>query len=142
MTDDVIEVDAAHEIKDWQWDDEPYGWELQLDLYGCDRQALTDADLLEQFVAELVKRIEMVAFGPFECPHFGHTSPKTAGYSFKQWIETSLVSGHEAVDDRYQGGKLYLNVFSCVGFDKDVVIAFATKFFSAKAYRQQFRTRY
>jgi S-adenosylmethionine/arginine decarboxylase-like enzyme len=118
--------------------DEDYGYELQLDLYGCDMRFVNDAERLRRFVEELVRRIDMVAFGEFVCPHFGHTSPKTSGYSFQQWIETSMISGHV----REANGTLYLNVFSCKEFDPKVVIRFSYQYFNAKHHRARMRVRH
>lgn len=118
--------------------EEPYGYELQLDLYDCDLAVITDPKALEKFVDQLVDLIGMVKFGNFECPHFGHASPKTSGYSFWQPIETSLVSGHVSDERR----ALYLNVFSCMYFDYSAVIAFAMQYFTAGWNMVQARTRH
>lgn len=119
-------------------DGEPFGWELQLDLYGCRKDLITSSTQLQKFVTGLLKLIDMKAFGTFECPHFGHTSPKTSGYSFKQWVETSLVSGHISE----ARGSLYLNVFSCKFFDQRQVEDYALLFFHAKDKRSAMRTRW
>lgn len=88
---------------------EPFGWLLTLDLHSCDAEVLNSPELLEAFVDDLIRELEMVKFGEFECHHFGHTSPKTAGYSFKQWIETSSIIGHAVPFN----GSMCLDIFSC-----------------------------
>jgi S-adenosylmethionine decarboxylase len=135
MTSSPVDIDTTQE---------PFGYELQLDLYGCNLDIIKDKSRLKEFVVGedgeggIIKLIGMVKYGEFECPHFGHTSPKTSGYSFKQWIETSLISGHFSE----ARGTAYINVFSCMKFDPVLVEDFAILFFRAKDKRSHFVTRW
>jgi hypothetical protein len=106
---------------------EPYGWELILDLHGCDPEMLESPHLLDQFVQRLISLLDMKAYGPFECPHFGHADTKTAGYSFKQWIETSSIIGHLSPARR----SVHLNIFSCKRFDFEGAALYCITVFSA-----------
>lgn len=133
---EIVHVSPEADALEFAEFDEPYGWELQLDLYGCNPELTGSATTLGHFTAMLIKKIGMEKYGPFRCEHFGHTSAKTAGLSFQQWIETSQISGHEA------NGKLYLNVFSCQLFDPEVVVALAVDFFTADAFVKHWRVRY
>lgn len=97
-----------------------WGQHLALDLRACDRDKVTDATVLRAWVAELVDRIGMRAYGAAIVEHFATHDPKASGFSVVQLIETSNISGH-FVDCN---GDAYLDVFSCAAFDRNVVVAF------------------
>lgn len=63
------------------------------------------------FSNDLVKRIDMKAYGPPQIQHFGEGNK--AGFTLVQLIETSNITAHfvEETDD------IYLDVFSCKKFD-------------------------
>ncbi|HZU17292.1 MAG TPA: S-adenosylmethionine decarboxylase [Candidatus Dormibacteraeota bacterium] len=118
---------------------EPFGWELLLDLYECDRQAIQDEAGIRRFVEQLCDEIlHMRRVGEPLLLHFGEADPKTAGYSAVQLIETSSVVAHFS-EER---GSVYLDVFSCRRFDPDQIIRFASRTFQAGRCRSQFVTRH
>lgn len=108
-----------------------FGQHLLMNLDGCPLAVLQSEDLLVDYVARLVRRIGMKAYGPTLREHFGHASPKTAGYTVAQMIETSLISGH-MVDAELTA---YWDVFSCKPFDVDAALAVTEQFFAPSVLR-------
>ena len=72
------------------------------------------------------KDIDMVPYGEPDVPNFGH-GDKT-GFSLNQWISTSNITGH-FVNELC---KVYLNIFHCKNFDKEVAINLAKRFWKQK----------
>lgn len=107
-----------------------WGLATNVDLYGCNPGAIRDAEKIRQFVVELCEIIDMKRFGETEIVHFGPTE-KVAGYSMTQLIETSLISGHFA----NASNAAYIDVFSCKGYDPEVVADYAKEFFGAESVR-------
>lgn len=108
-------------------DEEPFGWELQLDLHGCNPEVIHNGIVLSTYVDQLVDLIDMKAYGPMLLDHFGHANPKTSGYTLVQRIETSLISGHFSE----ARNSAHLNIFSCKPFDAMTVHDFSVEFFGA-----------
>lgn len=100
-----------------------WGSEFIADCGGCDLGLITDAHNIRLFSKELVEKIKMVAYGEPQIVHFG--SEDKAGYTLVQLIETSNITAHFSNDTC----SVFLNVFSCREFDKDVVIAVINKYF-------------
>jgi len=69
---------------------------------------IRSAEQIGAFVKGLCDYIEMKRFGEPVIVHFGD-SPRVAGYSMSQLIETSLISGHFVELDN----SVYIDVFSC-----------------------------
>lgn len=86
-----------------------WGYHLILDCAGCDIWKITDGDNIKNFIAALVERIGMTAYGPPILEHFATHDPDKGGYSVIQLIETSNICGH-FVD---KTGDCYLDIFSC-----------------------------
>ncbi len=120
----------------------PYGYELILDLHGCDSTKFTRKDI-EQFFKLLCHQIDMtrcdlhfwddVGVAPAE----QQISPHTKGTSAVQFILTSTIVIHtlellEAV---------YINIFSCKEFDKDKAEEFTVKWFKASKCNTNFIER-
>ncbi|HLH70176.1 MAG TPA: S-adenosylmethionine decarboxylase [Candidatus Dormibacteraeota bacterium] len=117
---------------------EPFGWELLLDLYGCDEEAIRDEARIRQFVEQLCDEIlRMRRVGEPLLLRFGEADPKTAGYSAVQLIETSSIVAHFSEERR----SVYLDVFSCRQFDPEQVTRFASQVFRAGHCQSRFVTR-
>lgn len=88
---------------------------------------LLDLEEINQFVAELVKRIDMVAFGDIVSARFG--GGIEVGISAVQLIETSCISLHtnDAARD------LYLDVFSCKDFKAGSVVDVVNEYFAPES---------
>lgn len=65
----------------------PWGKSASIDLHGCVHERLTNPDLLKEFVAGIIKVIDMVAYGPCHIGRFGQGDLE--GLSAIQFIETS-----------------------------------------------------
>lgn len=115
-----------------------YGQELIMNLYGCNLKKISSEAVIKKFVIRLCDGIiKMKRYGEPQIPHFGHDDPITAGYSFVQLIETSLVSGHFSEYHK----SCYINVFSCAWYDLEKTVAFTQKFFEAKRVETVFLKR-
>jgi len=113
-----------------------WGYHLMLDVKGCDREKITDAEYLSKFTKDLVERIDMTAYGEPQVVHFG-TGDNIAGYSVLQLIETSNIAGH-FVDS---SGDMYLDVFSCKWYDKEIVIKAINDYFQPESVKHQYFER-
>jgi S-adenosylmethionine/arginine decarboxylase-like enzyme len=103
-----------------------YGRHVMVDATQCNSRLLELKDINE-FVAELVKRIDMVAFGDIVSARFG--GGIETGISAVQLIETSCISLHtndKALD-------LYLDVFSCKDFKVGDVVDVVTEYFGPES---------
>lgn len=101
-----------------------WGLATSIDIYDCDPAAIRDAEKIRRFVIELCDLIQMRRFGETQVVHFGEDE-RVAGYSMVQLIETSLISAHFA----NLTNTVYLDVFSCKGYDPEIVADFAREFF-------------
>lgn len=104
-----------------------YGRHAMVDATLCNSRLL-DLNDINQFVAELVKRIDMVAFGDIVSARFG--GGIEVGISAVQLIETSCISLHtnDAARD------LYLDVFSCKDFKIGDVVNVVAEFFAPESF--------
>ena len=102
-----------------------FGLELIMDVHDCDPAVITDADALRTYMAGLVERIKMVAYGQTWLHHFGHASAVTAGFTAFQAIETSSLIVHVSEGPR----RVHANVFSCRLFDCQDAMTYTEQFF-------------
>lgn len=114
-----------------------FGWELILDLYGCDPETIRSEEAIRRFPRELCKVIDMVPYGEPQTPYFGLNNEHTKGYSLLQFIETSSITGHFSEEV----GAIYINIFSCKPYDRKKAERFTKEFFGAKRVRSRFLVR-
>jgi S-adenosylmethionine decarboxylase len=112
-----------------------WGYHLILDCAGCDHDAITSYDTIYTFVKQLVRDIDMVAYGEPQIVDFG--SGDKAGYTLVQLIETSNICAHFVNEN----DTMYLDVFSCKSYNDETVIELVEKFFGAKSVRASYLTR-
>jgi S-adenosylmethionine/arginine decarboxylase-like enzyme len=112
-----------------------WGFDYQGDYGGCNL-AIDDPKVIEDFITELVEKIDMVAYGPPRIVRFG--SGDKEGYTLDQLIETSNITCHfvPAIN------AAFLTVFSCKEFDPDIVDICFKKYFAFNAVRSHFRERF
>ena len=103
---------------------EAFGQHLIVDAAGCNDR-ISDRDSLAQFATDLVKAINMKAYGAPWIEHFGHDLPKASGFTLVQLIETSNITAHFCDDT----GEAYFDVFSCKTFDESIVIEVIQDYF-------------
>ena len=120
----------------------PYGHELILDLHGCDASTF-NRDSLQDYFTTLCDAIDMEACDLHfwddvgVAPEEQQTSPRTKGTSAVQFILTSTVVVHTL--DLMEA--VYINIFSCKEFDKDVAEKLTVEWFDAKSCRTHFIER-
>ena len=103
----------------------------------CDIEAVKKPEYIAEFATALVEKINMVAFGDPIVVHFADHDEYKAGYTLIQLIETSNINAH-FVDIN---GDCYLDVFSCMWFDMDDVLAILSQYFNPKSVNYNFLTR-
>ena len=109
-----------------------WGKHLIIDARGCNIQRANDPEYIKHFTKELVRLIEMKAYGEPQVVHFADGTDK-AGWTVLQLIETSNITGHFL--DR--NGDLYLDVFSCKAFSEHAVLSALKLFFSPDEIKHQ-----
>ena len=114
-----------------------FGWELVLDLHGCNPMTISSEKEIRRFARELCEVIEMKAYGDPLTPYFGENQEHTKGYSLLQFIETSSITGHFSENT----GAAYINIFSCKPYDFDLAENFTRAFFGAKHVHARYLTR-
>jgi S-adenosylmethionine/arginine decarboxylase-like enzyme len=102
-----------------------YGKHVVLSARHCNEKLL-DVDAIADFLGELVLKIDMVAYGEPLVARFGGGIEE--GISGVQLIETSAITVH--TNDMARD--LYLDVFSCKGYNELDVLAFVSQFFGTK----------
>ena len=116
-------------------DERYWGYHSIMDAAGCNHNAITDYDNIYKFAKQLVKDIDMVAFGEPQIVNFG--SGDKAGYTLVQLIETSNICAHFVNEN----DTMYLDVFSCKPFDERIVESLVVRYFGAKTIRRGFLKR-
>lgn len=112
-----------------------WGYHAILDAAGCDLDKMTSYENVYNFAKQLVKDIDMVAYGEPQIVNFG--SGNKAGYTLVQLIETSNICAHFANENQ----EMYLDVFSCKPFNERIVEDLVVKYFGAKSLRRAFIKR-
>lgn len=107
-----------------------YGKHLVLSAMGCNEHLLS-VDDIARFLKELVVRIDMVAYGEPIAARFGQGIEE--GISAVQLIETSAITVH--TND--QARDLYLDVFSCKGYNELDVVDFINETFAPASVNYQ-----
>lgn len=120
----------------------PYGYELVLDLHGCDTEKFTRGDI-DRFFTELCCLIDMVKCDVHFFDDVGvpeeekQTLPHTKGTSAVCFILTSSIVIHTL--DILKA--VYVNIFSCKEFDQDAAADFTNKWFEAETCDPRFIRR-
>lgn len=116
-------------------DSEYWGYHLILDCADGRRDAVINVKHITSFAKTLVKDIDMVAYGEPQVVHFGTGNKE--GFTLIQLIETSNICGHFCSES----GDLYLDVFSCKPYDKEIVKKLAAEYFGFKSMRETYLIR-
>lgn len=120
----------------------PYGYELILDLHGCDASTFNRKSLKAYFknLCEEIKmtRCELHFWDDVGVPlEEQQTSPHTKGTSAVQFILTSTIVIH-TLD---MLGAVYINIFSCKEYDKHKAEKLTKEWFGAKECKTHFIER-
>jgi S-adenosylmethionine/arginine decarboxylase-like enzyme len=105
-----------------------------VDCGGCNLDAITDKQLVVQFVKELVDAIDMIAVGDPWVERTAIGVPDKEGFSLYQLIVTSNISAHFVDASR----QIYLDVFSCKEFEQETVKQIVEKYFSPSRMKLNF----
>jgi S-adenosylmethionine/arginine decarboxylase-like enzyme len=116
-------------------DERYWGYHAIMDAAGCDHDSITSYDNVYNFAKQLVKDIDMVAYGEPQIVNFG--SGDKAGFTLVQLIETSNICAHFVNEN----DTMYLDVFSCKTYDPQIVIGLMEKYFKIQKYQTAFIER-
>ena len=120
----------------------PYGYELILDLHGCDVSRF-NRESLENYFEKLCKAIDMkradLHFWDYEGVPVEERpkEPHLLGTSAVQFISTSNIVIHTL--DLLEA--VYVNIFSCKEFDEKAAEKITKEWFGANGCRTQFIER-
>lgn len=120
----------------------PYGYELILDLHECDVTTF-NRESLDAYFEKLCKAIDMKKCERYWWDDVGvpeeerQTSPHTKGTSAVQFILTSTIVVHTL--DLLKA--VYINIFSCKSYDKNMAERITKEWFGAKECRTHFIER-
>lgn len=112
-----------------------WGHHLIINAGDCNHQTITDYNTIHEFTKQLVRQIDMVAYGEPQIVKFG--TGNKAGYTLVQLIETSNICAH-FVDET---NDVYLDVFSCKPFEEKIVVNLVKVFFEPKRIETKFFDR-
>ena len=119
-----------------------YGWELILDLHGCNPCTFT-RDCLDRYFSRLCDLIDMEKCEVHYWDDLGlpkeerQTSPLTKGTSAVCFILTSTIVVHTLDELR----AVYVNIFSCQEFEPDLPAEVTAKWFEADSCERTFIRR-
>lgn len=112
-----------------------WGYHLALDIARCKPQTIRCASHIASFTGELVRRIDMKAYGEPQIVMFGEGNKK--GYTLVQLIETSNITAHFCEEDN----SAYLDIFSCKPYDINEAIRIVDLFFKPQRIKKTYFER-
>jgi S-adenosylmethionine/arginine decarboxylase-like enzyme len=110
-----------------------WGYHSVFDCWDCDRTAIQDKNTVRKFITTLVKDIDMVPIGNPQISQTAIGQDDKEGFTAIQIIETSSITAHFINST----GSLYLDVFSCKKFDREIVQMLIKQFFNPKSIRKE-----
>ena len=110
-----------------------WGYHSVFDCWDCDRTAIQDKNTVRKFITTLVKDIDMVPIGNPQISQTAIGQDNKEGFTAIQIIETSSITAHFINST----GSLYLDVFSCKKFDREIVQMLIKQFFNPKSIRKE-----
>ena len=113
-----------------------WGYHISLELANCDINTVNDPIYLDQWVKQLVKDIDMVAYGEPQIVHFADNCPVKAGWTVSQLIETSNIMVHFL-----DNGDAYVDIFSCKQFEIQDVLNNINDWFNPEEVDFNYRVR-
>lgn len=122
--------------------EKPYGFELILDLHGCDVSTF-NRESLDYYFEKLCKAIGMEKCERYFWDDVGvsreeqQVSPHTKGTSAVQFILTSTIVIHTL--DLLKA--VYINIFSCKPFEREIAEKITIEWFGAEDSKSHFIER-
>lgn len=114
-----------------------WGYHGTFDCKSCNKDLIKSEENLKGFLADLVHKIDMKAYGDPILAHFANHDPSKGGYTILQMIETSTITGH-FIDSN---GDCYIDVFSCKPFSIDVAADVVNVWFKPEKMTVELRHR-
>jgi len=108
-----------------------------LELYGCDRQILSDESLVKSVLEEYPARVEMEKVSPVHLYQIETSNPLDAGLSGFVVIAQSHISLHAWPEY----GEVDIDICSCKDFSQEEAIAFARQMFQTDDVEAHFVVR-
>ncbi len=105
----------------------PWGMSVSIDLHSADPKKIRDGEFIKKFIKDLVLFIKMKAYGEPIVVNFGDT-PRVAGYSAMQLIETSSITCHFANSTN----SIHLDIFSCSPYRPHETAIWVKEYFEAQ----------
>lgn len=103
-----------------------WGKLTSIDLRGCDGELIRNRAYIAAYARQLVKLIDMRAYGSPKITHFG-SCKEVEGFTLVQLIETSLISGHFV----NHSNEAYIDIFSCKNYNSELAALFTQNEFKA-----------
>src|SRR5258708_30283977 len=95
---------------------------LMLELYGCDRQLLSNKPLVSRVLEEYPARVDMEKVSPVHLYQIETSNPLDAGLSGFVVVAQSHISLHASPEH----GEIRIDIYSCKEFSHRHAIALAT----------------
>ncbi len=110
---------------------------LMLELYGCDRQLLSNKPLVSRVLEEYPARVDMEKVSPVHLYQIETSNPLDAGLSGFVVIAQSHISLHAWPEY----GEVDIDICSCKEFSQEDAIAFAKEMFQTDDVEAHFVVR-
>ena len=110
---------------------------LMLELYGCDRQLLSNESLIHSVLDEYPTRVQMEKVSPVHLYNIETSNPLDAGLSGFVVIAQSHISLHAWPEY----GEVDIDICSCKDFSQEDAIAFAKEMFQTDDIESHFVVR-
>src|SRR5437588_7880419 len=110
---------------------------LMLELYGCDRELLSNASLVRRVLDEYPARVDMEKVSPVHLYDIETSNPLDAGLSGFVVIAQSHISLHAWPEY----GEVDIDICSCKDFSQEDAIAFAKEMFRTNDVESHFVVR-
>jgi S-adenosylmethionine decarboxylase len=110
---------------------------LMLELYGCDRQILSDESLVRRVLEEFPARVEMEKVSPVHLYQIETSNPLDAGLSGFVVIAQSHISLHAWPEY----SEVDIDICSCKEFSQEEAITFAKQMFQTDDVEAHFVVR-
>ncbi|NDY72506.1 adenosylmethionine decarboxylase [Desulfobacter hydrogenophilus] len=114
----------------------PWGMSTSVDLYDCSPDKIKDPDAIKNFVGRVCGQLGIVDIENAPLVYYDETET-AAGFSMKQSIETSGISGHFA----HATNAAYLDIFSCNTYEPRELAEFSLSYFRGSHYKMQVALR-
>jgi hypothetical protein len=110
-------------------------WGYHYSVDGVGNENVKDGEKIKAFGDDMIKSIDMEAYGECQLVHFGKDNKQ--GWTWSQLITTSNSCLH-ACDDTLE---VYFDVFSCKPIDVEVVKAKLKEYFELEIHYERFYKR-